>query len=363
MTSYPVSEPNLSLLLEPISSADPCGESLRYSELYDQIREARREDDDKLPQGIWKTEIKKADWDQVDRLCQEALKTRSKDLQIAAWLTEAWLHLEGISGLARGLELILGLSRTFWDTIHPQMNNVGYELRLGPYEWMNMRLSEECQHVLISMPSDRSVLPSRLLDFNEVQRLELLTQKNPSHGTLQSVESPKISRNKISLSIEKTPTAFYQYMNESCSFSLKLIADLEEELRFQLEGEAPTFYRLREKIEGIQRFIGHVLDNRGEKKKEKKLATTEVPYTRPSKKPSSGAIESREQAYSVLGEVAAYLERIEPHSPTPYLIRRAIAWGGMSLPQVFADTLTNGKDLSLLLDVLNIEKNQKGNAG
>lgn len=360
MTSYPVSEPNLSLLLEPISSVDPCGESLRYSELYDQIREARREDDDKLPQGIWKTEIKKADWDQVDRLCQEALKTRSKDLQIAAWLTEAWLHLEGISGLARGLELILGLSRTFWDAIHPQMNNVGYELRLGPYEWMNMRLSEECQHVLISMPSDRSVLPSRLLDFNEVQRLELLTQKSPSQGTLQSVESPQISRNKISLSIEKTPTAFYQYMNESSSFSLKLIADLEEELRFQLEGEAPTFYRLREKIEGIQRFVGHILDNRGEKKKVKKLVTTEVPCARPSKKPSSGAIESREQAYSILGEVAAYLERIEPHSPTPYLIRRAIAWGGMSLPQVFADTLTNGKDLSLLLDVLNIEKHQQG---
>lgn len=363
MTSYPVFESSLALLLEPISQNEPCGESLRYSELYDQIREARREDNDKLPQGVWKTELKKADWDQVERLCQEALKNRSKDLQIAAWLMESWMYLEGISGLARGLELILGLSRTFWDTIHPQINDAGYELRLGPYEWMNLRLSEECQQILISMPSDRSVLPRRLLDFNEAQRLELLAQINPSQASHQSSESSQTSRNKISLSIERTPTAFYQYMNESCSLSLKFIADLEEELRFQLEGEAPTFYKLREKIEGIQRFSRHVLDKRGEKKREKKQSSTDVPYVPSSKKPSFHAIESREQAYGILGEVADYLERIEPHSPTPYLIRRAIIWGGMSLPQVFADTLTNGNDLSLLLDVLNVEKNQKENVG
>jgi hypothetical protein len=114
---------------------------------------------------------------------------------------------------------------------------------------------------------------------------------------------------------------------------------------------------LREKVEGVQRFANHILNDRGEKKEKKKSGVKDVFLSRPSKKSFSGPIESREQAYGVLGEVAAYLERIEPHSPTPYLIRRAIAWGGMNLPQVFADTLTNGKDLSLLLDILNIEKN------
>lgn len=362
MTSF-LSESHLSLLLEPISNSDPCGESLRYSELYDQIREERREDDDKLPQGIWKTEAKKADWHQVDGLCQKALKTRSKDLQIAAWLTEAWLHLEGIPGLAQGLELILGLTQTFWEAIHPQMDKDGYELRLGPYEWLNLHLSEACQYVPISAPSDRSVLPRRLLDYNEAQRLDLLSQKNNAQETSQSAESLQVFREKVSLSIDQTPTAFYDTMNQSCSLSLKQIADLEQELRLHLEGEAPTFYKLREKIEEIQRFVGHVLDKRGEKKIKKKQVNVEVANPHPPKKSLSSTIESREQAYEILGEVATYLERIEPHSPTPYLIRRAIVWGGMSLPQVFADTLTNGNDLSLLLDVLNVEKHKKGNVG
>jgi len=50
----------------------------------------------------------------------------------------------------------------------------------------------------------------------------------------------------------------------------------------------------------------------------------------PSQSSDSLSIESREQAYRILGEVADYLERTEPHSPTPYLIRRAISWGEMN---------------------------------
>ena len=353
-------EPNLSLLLEPIPGKNPCGDPLRYTEVYDQIRDARREDDEKLPQGVWKTEIKKADWEQVDHLCQEALKNRSKDLQIAAWLTEAWLHLEGIGGLARGLDLILGLSKTFWTGIHPQMNEGGYELRIVPYEWINTRLSEDSPCAVISAPSDRTALPYRLLDFTEANRLELSAKRSPAQGASQPPETKQPSLAKISLSIDQTSTAFYRYMDENCMLALKLMLELEEELRLHLGGESPTFYRLREKVEALQRFATHVLDERGEKKGAKKAELDKsspiVPQSH--KKHLSGSIENREQAYIILGEVASYLERIEPHSPTPYLIHRAISWGDMSLSQVFADILTNGRDLSLLLDILNVKKEQ-----
>jgi type VI secretion system protein ImpA len=346
-------------LLEPLSDDHPCGEFLRYSDVYDQIREARRQDEDNLPQGVWKTEIKKADWDQVAHLCQEVLTHRTKDLQIAAWLMEAWMHLEGISGLKQGLDLIFGLTKAFWADIHPHINKTNYELRLVPYEWMNTRLSQECQYIFISAPSDRTTLPYRLLDFNEAQRHELTAQMDSSQEVPQSHSS---SRQKISLSMDKTPTAFYRYLDECCVVSLKKILELEEELRFRLKEEAPTFYRLREKVEAVQRFAVQILKERGDEKEKKKteneIVLPSVPL-RPTKKSRPNSIESREQAYETLGEVATYLERIEPHSPTPYLIRRAMAWGEMSLPQVFKDMLVNGNDLSLLLDILNVEKDQK----
>lgn len=344
---------NLSLLLDPIEGKKACGESLRYADVYDQIREARREEDDTLPQGVWKTELKKADWEQVNRICQETLKNRSKDLQIAAWLTEAWLHLEGISGLAHGLELVLELTQKYWDEIHPEIEKSGFELRVVPYEWINARLSEEIPSILISMPSDRSALPYSFLNYSDANRHEISLKRNPSHTT---GEEKPLSPAKVSISIDQTPTAFYRHIDESCRLALKTMTELEDCLRLHVGTDAPAFYRLREKVDAIQRFIHHILDERGEKQDPKKSVPEDTSRLPPKRKTISGQIESREQAYSLLGDVAAYLERAEPHSPTPYLIHRAIAWGGMSLSEVVADTLQSGRDMSLLLDILNVKK-------
>ena len=94
-------------LLNPISADKPAGENLRYAPVYDKIKEARREDDD-APQGDWKRERKVADWPLVIKLISESLATKTKDLQLAAWLAEAMLRREGVAGLREVLELTSG---------------------------------------------------------------------------------------------------------------------------------------------------------------------------------------------------------------------------------------------------------------
>ncbi len=66
-------------LLDPISRERPAGESLRYEGTYDQIQEARREDDQTLSQGIYKARLKRADWEADEAICVEALERRTKD--------------------------------------------------------------------------------------------------------------------------------------------------------------------------------------------------------------------------------------------------------------------------------------------
>jgi len=53
---------NIESLLAPISDERPCGEDLTFEPLFDDIKEARRQDDASLDQGEWKTELKVADW-------------------------------------------------------------------------------------------------------------------------------------------------------------------------------------------------------------------------------------------------------------------------------------------------------------
>src|SRR5918999_1745439 len=107
-------------LLVPIPGSNPAGVELRYDPVYDKIKEARREDDD-APQGEWQTERKVADWPLVIKLTKDALSKKSKDLQLAVWLTEAMLRREGIAGLRAGLDLIDGMVDQYWDGLFPAL--------------------------------------------------------------------------------------------------------------------------------------------------------------------------------------------------------------------------------------------------
>ena len=94
------------VLLKPLSGDEPTGGSVRYDPVIAEIRIARESDDPSLPQGEWERALKKADWPLVVSLCSQTLRERSKDLQVAAWLTEAWIHLHQVDGLRAGIRLI-----------------------------------------------------------------------------------------------------------------------------------------------------------------------------------------------------------------------------------------------------------------
>ncbi|MDR1910357.1 MAG: type VI secretion system ImpA family N-terminal domain-containing protein [Holosporales bacterium] len=120
-------------LLTPFLGKSPAGCSLYYDSLYDLIREARREDNPHLSQGIWATDLKKADWPQVERLCCQALTKQSKDLQIALWLVEAWVMQRGWSALAEGFLFLRDFAEAHWTTMYPQIAaDGGMEHRLSP---------------------------------------------------------------------------------------------------------------------------------------------------------------------------------------------------------------------------------------
>src|SRR4051794_30594593 len=117
----PAFQLNMDALLLPLTAEQPAGTDLRYDPVYDQIRNLRREDDQTLPQGVWKSEQKRADWHAVELLCFDTLTGRSKDLQIAAWLMQALVRLYGFDGAAEGFRLIHGLCETFWEELHPRI--------------------------------------------------------------------------------------------------------------------------------------------------------------------------------------------------------------------------------------------------
>lgn len=71
---------------------------------------------------------------------------------------------------------------------------------------------------------------------------------------------------------------------------------------------------------------------------------------------SIGPIASRADAYQRLREASDYLMRTEPHSPVPYLVRRAISWGNLSLAELLEELLQKNADLNTINALLGIRK-------
>jgi type VI secretion system protein ImpA len=120
-------------LLKPIAGGAPSGADLRYEPLFGQITEARRADDD-LNEGEWQKEggRKSSEWNRVAELCLEAIRSRSKDLRLSAYLTEAAVRLDGFGGLRDGLRLTTELLRRFWDKgLFPSVEDNDLEYRAG----------------------------------------------------------------------------------------------------------------------------------------------------------------------------------------------------------------------------------------
>ena len=70
---------------------------------------------------------------------------------------------------------------------------------------------------------------------------------------------------------------------------------------------------------------------------------------------NTGSIRSREEAYRLLEAVAAYLQKTEPHSPTPYLVKRAVTWGRMSLSDLMQEIVREEGDIGRFFSLLGIK--------
>lgn len=112
---------DLPQLLAPIPGDAPTGTDLRSgtggNDAYYRMKDARstaraaeRAADAETEQGS-----RPPEWRTLLDLAQEVLATQTKDLEIAAWLTEAALRLHGFAGLRDGFALMDGLVEQFWD--------------------------------------------------------------------------------------------------------------------------------------------------------------------------------------------------------------------------------------------------------
>jgi type VI secretion system protein ImpA len=330
-------------ILAPIAGENPSGLDLRYDTkllIYDKIREARRQDDG-LAQGDWQSERKTANYPAVIKLAQDTLATTSKDLQLAAWLTEALLATEKFAGLCQGLTLCNALLTTFWDTVYPVIEDGDRELRAKPLSWMGSMLDVPLRSApLVSEGySWFAYEDSRKVGFEEQAK----TDKEKKNRA-KLIEEGKIAPEMFDKAFADTPKAFYLKAEKDLDKCLETLASLETFCDEKFEDDAPPFGKLKTALTEVRHTVHSLLNKKREKEPDPveevpvvveavqaEVATQEDGAVPPpsSSIPAMSMAEPGDlrQAVASIAAGAAFLRKREPLSPAPYLILRGLRWG------------------------------------
>ncbi|MGI4852134.1 MAG: type VI secretion system protein TssA [Janthinobacterium lividum] len=354
-------------LLKPISKKAPTGRSLIYDSIYDDIRKSRISEEDNLPQGVWERPLKKVNWQQVEDLCFKALTQESKDLQIMVWLSEAWFYLYQLDGLQAGIQGIMGLCESYWETIYPLPREGDIEFRLAPFEWLDDKIVVQLRLFPITSPSDNYVHTYSILDWRNATKLAGLTGQAEQNELQRLKQNGSATLDQFNASRDATPNIYFQNLKQKSQDIVSQIQKMNDVLMKKKVKNSSVFHHIKDELKNIIGFTELVLNKRGisssaitpleslkEKIKsfDKKIDSLKNEAPMNVQKASTLKIASREEAYAVLEQVATYLESIEPHSPTPLLIRRAIGWGNMSLTEVLQELLQDKGDLLKIQNLL-----------
>ncbi len=358
---------DLEALLQPISEESPSGESLRYSGIYDEIAEARRADDG-LDQGDWKTEQKVADYGKVIDLGVNALTSQSKDLQIAVWVSEAIARKHGFAGFRDALLMLGGLQESFWDTIHPEIDEGDMEGRANAISWLDIQFPLAIKAAPILPASGYSYndwddakkfeFPDNMDDLSSDERAPLLELKAQAEkerrvtGAMWNKEKSATRRDaveRLNFVIEESWAAFAE-LNRS----------IEE--RYDRK-QMPGLSNLKKALEDIHTRLKMLLQ---EKRLEEPDPVEEIEESAEDGGEAGGAgggkgsgsvggaINSRKEALKRLADIAGFFQKTEPHSPVSYLVQRAVKWGNMGLETWLQEVIKDETVLFQLRETLGV---------
>jgi type VI secretion system protein ImpA len=340
---------NVDDCLQPIPGENPSGRNLAYEPAYDELREARRAEDDTL-QGDWQRRAKAADWDRVIELGTELLQAQTKDLQIAAWVTEALGRRSAFGGLRDGFLVMLGIQEQFWDTYYPEIDDGDLESRSGPFIFLDSVVTP----LIRSIPLTRGFGGEQYSYFRwqESRATDNAGLKSPEMMDALIAEG-KITGQQFDDAVAQTPRPFYESLVEDLRQCIEALKALDESMDKRLGRDSPGVVSVRKALNDCRTILEPILNSKRlqepgpedetesvDESDVSEAAETEDSYdgeelrvvaprrrTKPTARSSGGPISSVADAQQRILEATAYLREHDPISPIPFLVNRALRMG------------------------------------
>jgi type VI secretion system protein ImpA len=342
MPSAPVLE--FDALLAPIPGENPAGSSVPFA-VRDKLEGFRKEVD---PESYAKNDPmrpqapQRADWAAIIGLAQETLRETSKDLLVAARLTEALLKVHGFRGLRDGLKLMRMMVQDCWGRMNPAIeSDDDLEVRAAAFNWLDEK--------------DRGAR------FPVSVRLAPLLVRDKDHISWQHWKDAQSGKGTVTMpDVER---AIQASPRERCEQIFEELNETWQELDLIVRDDgsrmgqyAPGLTGLRDAVSDCRALAQQILQKKAQ-------APGQPPATAPAQSADGAAtvkvvekkVETRAEAYAKITEIAAVLQQLEPHSPIPYLLNRVVEMGSMPFPDLMKSLILNADVLKQMNRELGIK--------
>lgn len=312
---------NLTQLLEPIPGDSPCGTDLRSdpaSDIYYRMKDARstaraaeRAADSEAGQSS-----RPVEWRVLIDLAQDALATRTKDIEITAWLTEAALRLHGFAGLHDCFTLIDGLVERYWDGLF-SVDSETVADKVAPLAGLNGvgqdgTLIQPIRLTPITVPSDGA----GLWHFMAARR-----------GGPGAEDAQRIVDQALRATDSATFSAVAHDLRGAIAAFAAMTARLDAVCGIDSPPSGSIAATLEAAMDMLTEVAGPSLTQAGADAAQPVPTPGAAPGATATAAAEPGALRTRDDALRELGRIAQFFRETEPNSPTAYaldtLVRRA----------------------------------------
>jgi len=234
--------------------------------VFDQIREARTEDDATLPTGDWQRQAKRADYPLVISLAIETIETRSKDLWLAVWLGEACIKQDGAEVLPAMLDLLLQLHEQFWETLHPEIEDGDLAMRAAPLQWAADRYAT----LIYETPVVQGAIDYQQYKLARAMGSEIDSANNESLRAvrLAAIGQGHATPEQVDEAFNATDREFYIETDRWLGAARASLEQLYLFCESRYRDDGPSFVKLRTALEEVHNVVGALLRTKLERNPE-----------------------------------------------------------------------------------------------
>lgn len=340
-------------LLAPIDDNE-VGVDLRsddtLSAVYYKIRDARS-----AARSVERTAVREGDgfpgmldeWREVIPQATEVLSTKTKSLEIVAWLIEALFRRNSFAGLRDGYRLAREMIEKYWDDIYPLPDEEdGLATRIAALVGLNGEdgpgtLEEPLNNAIVTEGS--SCGPFRVWEFHQARDLALL---GSDEDRQKKIDDGSVSMEQFQAAVGETDLDFFRNLIDD------IAAAQEEYGRFcevieEKCGDLPVstsaiknhLIAIHDDVRIITRDVLPMEADDAEDAEADGTGSAAAGGKNRQAESAGGPISSRANAVRALIEISNYFIRTEPHSPVSYSLRQVARWAQMPLPKLLSELI------------------------